>query len=83
MAYAIVHTFRAGTKEQYEAALAAVHPSRNALQRADLHAAGASPGGWTIVAIHETVKLGAVPRWLRCCGARQGHPGKLHGRCRK
>ncbi len=26
MAYAVVHKFKGGTKEQYEASLAAVHP---------------------------------------------------------
>jgi hypothetical protein len=55
MAYAVVHTFPGGTKEQYEASIAAVHPSRAALPKGQIfHAAGASAGGWTIVAIHES-----------------------------
>lgn len=55
MAYGIVHHFPGGTKEQYEATLAAVHPSRDRLPDGQIfHAAGASPGGWTIVAIHES-----------------------------
>ena len=55
MAYAIVHHFPGGTKEQYEAALAAVHPARNALPKGQIfHAAGPSAGGWTIVAVHES-----------------------------
>ena len=55
MAYAIVHHFPGGTKEQYEAALAAVHPSRNVLPKGQIfHAAGPSAGGWTIVAVHES-----------------------------
>ena len=55
MAYAIVHFFPGGTKAQYEAALAAVHPSRTKLPDGQIfHAAGPSQGGWTIVAIHET-----------------------------
>ncbi len=55
MAYAIVHTFPGGTQEQYEASIAAVHPSRDTLPKGQIfHAAGASAGGWTIVAIHDS-----------------------------
>ena len=55
MAYGIVHHFPGGTKEQYEASIAAVHPSRDALPEGQIfHAAGASAGGWTIVAIHDS-----------------------------
>lgn len=55
MAYGIVHHFPGGTKEQYEASIAAVHPSRDTLPEGQIfHAAGASAGGWTIVAIHDS-----------------------------
>jgi hypothetical protein len=55
MAYGIVHFFPGGTKEQYEASLAAVHPSRSALPKGQIfHAAGPSAGGWTVVAIHDS-----------------------------
>lgn len=55
MAYGIVHHFPGGTKEQYEASIAAVHPGKGSLPKGQIyHAAGASPGGWTIVAIHES-----------------------------
>lgn len=55
MAYAIVHEFPGGTKEQYEASVAAVHPSDGSLPDGQVfHAAGPSAGGWTIVAMHET-----------------------------
>jgi hypothetical protein len=55
MAYGIVHHFPGGTKEQYEASIAAVHPSRDRLPTGQIfHAAGASAGGWTIVAIHDS-----------------------------
>jgi hypothetical protein len=55
MAYAIVHHFPGGTKEQYEAVLAAVHPARNVLPTGQVfHAAGPSAGGWTIVALHDS-----------------------------
>ena len=55
MAYGIVHCIPGGTKEQYEASIAAVHPSRDRLPDGQIfHAAGASAGGWTIVAIHDS-----------------------------
>jgi len=55
MAYGIVHHFPGGTKDQYEASLAAVHPSRDRLPPGQIyHAAGPSTGGWTIVAIHDS-----------------------------
>ena len=55
MAYAIVHFFPGGTKEQYEASIAAVHPNRMTLPKGQIfHAAGPSTGGWTIVAVHDS-----------------------------
>lgn len=55
MAYGIVHFFSNGTKEQYDATLAAVHPDRNTLPKGQTyHAAGPSKGGWTIIAMHDT-----------------------------
>jgi hypothetical protein len=55
MAYGVVHQFAGGTKEQYEASIAAVHPSDGSLPEGQIfHAAGPSEGGWTIVAIHDS-----------------------------
>ena len=55
MAYAIVHQFPGGTREQYEASIAAVHPSRDSLPKGQIfHAAGPSTGGWTIMAVHDS-----------------------------
>ena len=55
MVYGIMHFFPGGTKEQYEASIAAVHPSRKALPKGQIfHAAGPSAGGWTIVAVHDS-----------------------------
>jgi hypothetical protein len=55
MPYAIVHHFPGGTKEQYEASLAAVHPSKDSLPKGQIfHAAGSSGDGWTIIAVHES-----------------------------
>lgn len=55
MPYGIVHFFPGGTKDQYEASIAAVHPDRGTLPPGQIyHAAGPSQGGWTVVAIHES-----------------------------
>ena len=54
MAYAIVHHFPGGTKEQYEASIAAVHPADGLPAGQIFHAAGSSPGGWTIMAVHDS-----------------------------
>jgi len=55
MAYAVVHQFPGGTKEQYEASIGAVHPSRTTLPDGQIfHAAGPSAGGWTIMAVHDS-----------------------------
>jgi hypothetical protein len=55
MTYGVVHQFAGATKEQYEASIAAVHPSDGRLPEGQLfHAAGPSADGWTIVAIHDS-----------------------------
>jgi hypothetical protein len=55
MAYGIVHYFAGGRQEQYEASIAAVHPSRDSLPKGQIfHAAGPSAGGWTIMAVHDS-----------------------------
>ena len=55
MPFGIVHHFPGGTKENYEASLAAVHPSGGGLPVGQIfHAGGAVPGGWTIIAVHES-----------------------------
>ena len=55
MAYGVVHHFAGGTKEQYEASIAAVHPGPGVLPAGQVfHAAGPSDGGWTIMAVHES-----------------------------
>ena len=54
-AYGVVHFFPGGTKEQYDAAITAVHPAEGILPEGQIfHAAGSSPGGWTIMAVHES-----------------------------
>jgi hypothetical protein len=55
MAFGVVHQFPGGTKEQYEASIAAVHPSDGSLPPGQIfHAAGPSADGWTIVALHDS-----------------------------
>ncbi|MGD0713657.1 MAG: hypothetical protein ABSB24_05665 [Gaiellaceae bacterium] len=55
MAFAIVHRFDGGTKEQYEAALAKVHPSDGSLPEGQTHhIAGATDDGWIIVALFDS-----------------------------
>jgi hypothetical protein len=55
MAYGIIHFFPNGTKEQYDATLAAVHPDKNSLPNGQMyHAAGASQGGWSVIAVHDS-----------------------------
>ena len=55
MTYGVVHQFKGGTKEQYEASVAAVHPADGSLPAGQVfHIAGASADGWTIVAVHDS-----------------------------
>ena len=55
MSYGVVHRFAGGTREQYEASLASVHPSGGGLPDGQLfHAAGPSADGWTIMAVHDS-----------------------------
>jgi len=54
-AYGIVHFFAGGTKDQYEASIAAVHPGAGRLPAGQIfHAAGPSSGGWTVIAVHDS-----------------------------
>jgi hypothetical protein len=54
VAYGVVHQFPGGTREQYEASIAAVHPPGGLPTGQIFHAAGPSADGWTIVAIHDS-----------------------------
>ena len=54
MAYGVVHFFPGGTQDQYEASIAAVHPADGLPAGQIFHAAGTSPGGWTIMAVHDS-----------------------------
>jgi hypothetical protein len=54
MAYAVIHHFPGGTRAQYEAVLAAVHPAGGLPVGQTYHAAGPSADGWTIIATHDS-----------------------------
>ena len=54
MAYGIVHQFPGGTKEQYEASLAVVHPGAGLPEGQIFHAAGSTADGWIVVAVHDS-----------------------------
>ena len=55
MAFGVVNQFAGGTEGQYEASLAAVHPSDGSLPEGQVfHIAGPSDDGWVIVAIHDS-----------------------------
>ena len=55
MAFAVMHHFPGGTKAQYEASLAVVHPGKDKLPAGQIfHMAGPVPGGWQIVAVFDT-----------------------------
>ncbi len=56
-AFGVIHFFPGGTKKQYAASVAAVHPGKNKLPKGQIcHVAGLSKGGFTIVAIHDSKK---------------------------
>jgi hypothetical protein len=55
MAYGVIHFFPGGTKAQYDASIGAVHPTKGLPAGQVFHGAGASAGGWTIMAIHESM----------------------------
>ncbi len=55
MAHGVIHNFPGGTKEQYEASIAAVHQAGGGLPKGQqYHVAGPSADGWTIVAVHDS-----------------------------
>jgi hypothetical protein len=54
MTFGVIHHFPGGTRENYEASIAAVHPANGLPEGQVFHAAGPSADGWTIVAMHES-----------------------------
>ncbi len=55
MTFGVIHQFKGGTKEQYEATVRAVHPADGSLPPGQVsHMAGPSADGWTICAMHDS-----------------------------
>ncbi|MSO41234.1 MAG: hypothetical protein EXQ70_04960 [Solirubrobacterales bacterium] len=54
MAYLVTHKFKGGTKEQYEAATAVVHPPEGLPEGQLHHFAGPTSDGWMVVALHDS-----------------------------
>ncbi len=53
--FGIVHRFPGGTKDQYEAGLARVHPPDGSLPEGQTyHAAGPTDDGWIVVALWDS-----------------------------
>jgi hypothetical protein len=53
--FGIIHRFPGGTKDQYEASIARVHPSDGGLPKGQTyHAAGATNDGWVVVALWDS-----------------------------
>ena len=53
--FGIVHRFPGGTKNQYEAGLARVHPSDGSLPEGQTyHAAGPTDDGWIVIALWDS-----------------------------
>ena len=54
MAFGVTHKFKGGTKEQYDATAAVVHPPTGLPDGQIHHFAGKTPDGWIVVAIHDS-----------------------------
>lgn len=54
MPYGVTHVFKGGTKEQYDAVAAVVHPPGGLPKGQIHHIAGPSADGWVVAAIHES-----------------------------
>lgn len=55
MTYGISHFFPGGTREQYETTMVAMNGELGVTPDGQIiHAAGPAPGGWQVVAVHES-----------------------------
>jgi hypothetical protein len=54
VAFGVTHRFKGGTGEQYDAAVAAVHPPDGLPDGQLHHFAGETSDGWIVVAIHDS-----------------------------
>jgi hypothetical protein len=74
MAYGVVHRFPGGTKEQYEASVARVHPSEGLPDGQVIHIAGPTDDGWIVIAVHESRSRGSDSATTRFCPDSQRRP---------
>ncbi|MGH2922764.1 MAG: hypothetical protein ACRDKH_01880 [Solirubrobacterales bacterium] len=56
MAIGIMHRFKGGTKEQYDAAAEVVHPPDGLPDGQIHHFAGETPDGWIVIAVHDSTE---------------------------
>jgi hypothetical protein len=57
MAYVIVNDFEGGTREQYDATTAVVHPAGGLPVGQTHHYAGPSASGWVVVAVWDSKEI--------------------------
>jgi hypothetical protein len=57
MAYVIVNEFEGGTKEQYDATTAVVHPPDGLPAGQTHHYAGPNESGWVVIAVWESKEV--------------------------
>ena len=64
--FGITHRFAGGTKDQYEASIARVHPQDGSLPAGQTyHAAGATDDGWVVIALWDSSATRDSPRRRR------------------
>lgn len=79
MAYVIVNEFDGGTREQYDATTAVVHPPSGLPAGQTHHYAGPSAKGWVVVAVWESKEIWEKFRDETLLPAFQGKEGVLPG----
>lgn len=57
MAYVIVNEYEGGTREQYDATVAVVHPPDGLPAGQSHHYAGPSAGGWVVIAVWDSKEV--------------------------
>ncbi len=79
MTYVIVNDFEGGTKEQYDATTAVVHPPGGLPAGQTRHYAGPSTNGWVVVAVWESKEIWEKFRDETLLPAVQGQGSVLSG----
>ena len=79
MAYVIINDFEGGTREQYDATTAVVHPPDGLPAGQTHHYAGPSENGWVVVAVWESREIWERFRDETLLPAVQGQASLLPG----